>query len=216
MRKLVLFLFTCLSFVFCDRNQKEDPFPCIDGICNTEFVIDSISTPGAKIHPDGYWRVKYQDLNYFTIRGKVSELDSQYVLNGVPLIETSFDSDYWIVFDTIEFKTPMYSYLGWFNNQTLDNPISIGNYIYTIRQLVSMESIFNLAGYEITKNTCLDCPYSSTLFGTHSKYNYYPTQNIFFDDEMAGDTASIFVQVVFNTDVGKREIRDVEMKIIFE
>lgn len=33
---------------------------------------------------------------------------------------------------------------------------------------------------------------------------------------MAGDTASIFIQVLFNTDVGKREVRDVEMKIIFE
>ena len=110
----------------------------------------------------------------------------------------------------------MYSYLGWFNDQTLDNPISIGNYTYTIRQLVSIESLFNLAGYEITKNTCLDCPYSSTLFGTHSKYNYSPSQNIFFDNEMAGDTASIFIQVLFNTDVGKREVRDVEMKIIFE
>ena len=215
MKNIVLITVLSLSFVSCDKQVKW-PYPCVNGICNAEFVIDSISSPGAKLHSDGYWRVKYQNLNYFTIRGQVSELDSHYIVNGVPLIETQYDSDYWIVFDTIQFKTPMYSYLGWFNNQTLDSPISIGNHTYTIRQLVSLESLFNLAGYEITKNTCLDCPYSPTLFGTHSKYNYHPTQNIFFDDEMAGDTASIFIQVLFNNDLGSREVRDVEMKIIFE
>lgn len=66
------------------------------------------------------------------------------------------------------------------------------------------------------KTKSLDCLYSPTIFGTHSKYNYYPTQNIFFDDEMAGDTVSVFIQIVFNTDVGKREVRDEEMKIIVE
>lgn len=33
---------------------------------------------------------------------------------------------------------------------------------------------------------------------------------------MAGDTVSVFIQIVFNTDVGKREVRDEEMKIIVE
>ena len=63
---------------------------------------------------------------------------------------------------------------------------------------------------------CLDCPYTSTLLGTYSKYNYYPTQNIFFDKAMIGDTASIFIQVTFNSDVGIKEIKEKEMKIIFK
>jgi hypothetical protein len=33
---------------------------------------------------------------------------------------------------------------------------------------------------------------------------------------MVGDTASIFIQVLFNSDMGMSETRDIEMKIIFE
>lgn len=216
MRKLVLLVCLVVGLISCERQAKIYPYPCLGGICNTEFAIDTISNVGAYLGADGYWRVKYQGLRYFTIRGVVSELDPHYVINGVPLIETNYDSDYWIVFDSIQFDTPMYSYLGWFNDQTLNTPIPIGNYTYTMRQLNAAGSLFNLAGYEITKHTCLDCPYSPTLFGTHSKYNYHPTQNIFLDDEMIGDTASIFIQVLFNSDTGLNEIHDIEMKIIFE
>jgi len=215
MKNIVLALVLGVGLISCEKSITY-PYPCLDGTCNTEFAIDTISNVGAYLGADGYWRVKYQGLRYFTIRGVVSELDPHYVINGVPLIETNYDSDYWIVFDSIQFDTPMYSYLGWFNDQTLNTPIPIGNYTYTKRQLNAVGSLFNLAGYEITKHTCLDCPYSPTLFGTHSKYNYHPTQNIFLDDEMIGDTASIFIQVLFNSDTGWNETREVEMKIIFE
>jgi len=215
MKNIVLALVLGVGLISCEKSITY-PYPCLDGTCNTEFAIDTISNVGAYLGADGYWRVKYQGLRYFTIRGVVSELDPHYVINGVPLIETNYDSDYWIVFDSIQFDTPMYSYLGWFNDQTLNTPIPIGNYTYTMRQLNAVGSLFNLAGYEITKHTCLDCPYSPTLFGTHSKYNYHPTQNIFLDDEMIGDTASIFIQVLFNSDTGWNETREVEMKIIFE
>ena len=36
----------------------------------------------------------------------------------------------------------------------------------------------------IQKNMCMDCPYTPTLLGTYSKYNYTPRQQIFFDNEM--------------------------------
>ena len=216
MKNIVLLVCLVIGLISCEQQARVYPYPCLDGTCNTEFAIDTISSPGAKLGSDGYWRVRYDGLQYFTIRGVVSELDPYYVINDVPLIQTKYDSDYWIVFDTLQFDTPMYSYLGWFNDQTLNNPIPIGNYTYTIRELNAMGNLFNLAGYEVTKHTCLDCPYSETLFGTKSNYNYHPTQNIFIDDEMVGDTASIFIQVLFNSDMGMSETRDIEMKIIFE
>ena len=44
----------------------------------------------------------------------------------------------------------------------------------------------NIAGYQIQKNFCWECPYAETLLGTYSKYNYNPRQQIFIDNEMVG------------------------------
>ena len=206
---LVVFLLGC-------KKEPTYPFPCTDGTCNTKFYIDTFVTPGAKLDTDGYWKIKYSGLHYFTIRGEISELNPHYVVNKVPMVETKYDSDYWIAFDTIQFKIPTYSYLSWFTNDKLNNPLPVGNKTYSITQLSKMTDLYNLAGYQITKNMCLDCPYTSTLLGTYSKYNYQPTKCILFDDEMVGDTASIFIQVTFNSDQGKREIREKEIKIIFK
>ena len=131
------------------------------------------------------------------------------------MVETKYDSDYWIIFDTIQFSTPMYGYMGWFNDKTLNNPIPIGNHVFTINFLKSITSIFNLAGYTVSRNMCLDCPYSEAMLGSYSKYNYTPTQNIFFDNEMIGDTATIYIQMTFNSDTGPRVIKNHEMKFIF-
>ena len=61
---------------------------------------------------------------------------------------------------------------------------------------------------------CTDCPYSETLVGSYSKYTYTPTQNIFLDNEMIGDTINIFIETTFNTDVGEREIVENNIKVI--
>jgi hypothetical protein len=215
MKKLIPLILSVLVIISC---QKENvyPYPCLDGECKSTFYIDTFSSPSAKLHADGYWRVKYVGLHYFTIRGEVAELNPHYVINNVPLIETRYDSDYWIVFDTLKFKTPMYSYLGWYSDKGLNTPVPIGDTSYSITQLSKMTSFYNLAGYQITKYMCLTCAYSPTLLGSYSKYNYIPTQNFFLDKSMIGDTASIFINVLFNSDAGKSELREKEMKVIFE
>lgn len=216
MKKIVLVI-TVVLFASCKKEPVFPyPYPCLDGQCNSSFWVDTLSNPSSKLGVDGYWRVKYDGLHYFTIKGQLAELDPKYVINKVPLIETRYDSDYWIVFDTLSFKIPTYSYLSWFTNSNLNKPLPIGSKTYTISQLNKLTDLYNLAGYQITKNMCLDCPYTPTLLGTYSKYNYNPTQCFFFDKSMVGDTASIFIQITFNTDNGSRAIKEKEMKIIFE
>jgi hypothetical protein len=105
---------------------------------------------------------------------------------------------------------------GWYSDKGLNTPVPIGDTSYTINQLSKMTSFYNLAGYQITKYMCLTCAYSPTLLGSYSKYNYIPTQNFFLDKSMIGDTASIFINVLFNSDAGKSELREKEMKVIFE
>lgn len=61
--------------------------------------------------------------------------------------------------------------------------------------------------------TPLTFPYQLCV-GTNSRYNYHPTQNILLDNQMIGDTITLFVETVFNTDLGERvEIKN-EYKII--
>jgi hypothetical protein len=74
----------------------------------------------------------------------LSELKPEYVINKIPLIETQYDSDYWIIFDTLSFTVPMYSYMGWFNDKKFNTPISIGNKTYTMSQWKSQSDIYNL------------------------------------------------------------------------
>ena len=216
MKKVKYLIISSLLIVSGCKKENVYPYPCLDGNCNTVFYIDTFVSPGAKLDVDGYWKIKYNGLQYFTIKGELAELNPQYVVNNVPLVETKYDSDYWIAFDSIKFKTPMYSYLSWFSNNSLDKPLPVGTKTYTITQLSKMTDLYNLSGYQITKNMCLNCPYTPTLLGTYSKYNYTPTKCIFFDKQMIGDTASIFIQVTYNCDNGRREIREKEMKIIFK
>jgi hypothetical protein len=212
-----IFALLALIFVFssCEK-QDLRPYPCPDGNCNFTFFVDTIVSPGSYTDSNGYIRVKHVGLNYFTIQGYLEELDPYYVVNEVPLIETQYDSDYWVIFDTISWTLPTYSYMGWFTDRQFQVPFPIGNRTYTLTEVASVMPPLNIVGYAIQKNMCMDCPYTPTLLGTYSKYNYTPRQQIFFDNEIIGDTAQIFVRVLFNNDSGPRVTKDTTFNVIFE
>lgn len=212
------YIFALLSFIFIFSScEKQDlrPYPCPDGDCNFYFEIDT-NLNKTFTDPNNYIHIKYRGLNYFTIRGVLEPLDPRYVVNGVPLIETQYDSDYWVIFDTIQWNIPTFSYMGWFTDRQFQVPFPIGNRTYTLTQIASILPPLNIVGYTIQKNMCMDCPYTPTLLGTYSKYNYTPRQQIFFDNEMIGDTAQIFIRVLFNNDSGPRVTKDTVFNVIFE
>ena len=136
------------------------------------------------------------------------------------------DSDYWVTFGNISFTTPMYGVLGWYSDAGMNSPLPIGDTTYTINELIlNDQSITNLVGYEITPYTCLDCPYSSSLFGVYSRYNLHPTFNIFNLGELKGDTAIFFIEVEYasewrgssNPNSSQAHIKsNTEIKVIFE
>jgi hypothetical protein len=211
---IIILLFVSSFFLHSCTKEKIYP-PSCEGGCDANYTIlyklDTI-----KQNPNGFYEIEWKGLNYFQIKGELSELDPHYVINGVPLVSAGFDSDYWILIDTIRFTTPMYSYLGWFNDNNFNNPISVGNYTYTMVELVENHTPLNIVGYQIPKHFCFECPYAPTLLGTNSRYNYHPTQNILLDNQMIGDTINLFVETVFNTDLGERvEIKN-EYKIIIK
>jgi hypothetical protein len=214
MKKLILpilltFLLGCNQY-----KQKQGTYPCIDGNCQSNFWVSTPST--SKQDANGYWHVKFWGPNYFTIKGSLSPLASDYVINGVPLIETGFDSDYWIFFDTIRYKYPVYQYMGLYSDKQFKNPISIGDRTYTLVDIANQQSPTNIVGYQITPYFCFTCGYTPDLLCVHSKYTYAPQCNVFFSKDMIGDTANIFMRTEFNDDAGEREVRNNQMKIVFE
>lgn len=210
--RLFIYIGLVISLLACSKEEITSPYPCLGGDCNTFFEIDPLVSPGVYEDDNGYWHIEHQGYNYFTIKGNTSELHPDYVVNDVPLIETIFDSNYWVWIDSITFTVPLYSVLSYFTDGNFNNPIPIDNLTYTIEDMANIHPPLNIVGYSINPNQCFDCPYSETLIGTYSKYNYTPQQQIFFDNEMVGDTATVFIKTVFNSEI---EIEK-EFNIIFE
>jgi hypothetical protein len=218
MKKIILFALLSISLFSCVKPEDEEekgPYPCLNGNCEGFFYI---SGPGEdSIDLNGYHHIKYIGLNYFTIRGELSELIPKYVINEVPLIEVGFDSDYFVLFDTVRYRYPVYSFLGLYTDKRFKDPIPVGTRTYTMAGLSDFMSPTNIVGYQIPKKfTGWEKPYARTILAVYSKYTYQPGINIFLDDEMIGDTATIFMRVVFNSDFGRQEIKNYEMKVIFE
>ena len=215
MKKLIIF--SLVSFFWaCSPEELPSPYPCINGDCEAEFTINPLSQPNAYQDMNGYWHIQHMGINYFTIDGELDRLHDDYVINGVPLVEVGYDSDYWVWIENLQFTVPLYSFLGYFTGGGYENPIPVGNLEYTLNDMAANHPPLNIVGYQINKNQCMDCPYSQTLLGTYSKYTYSPKQNIFFDDEMVGDTAKVFMKATWNSDIGERVVKEYNMNIIFE
>ena len=211
MNKFLLIL--GFSFLLASCSEEEIiTYPCLGGDCDNEFWIDTNVNPGSYLDEDGYWHVPHSGANYLTIEGQLSILSNDYLINGIPQLETVYDSNYWVWIDSITFTIPLYSLLGYFVNGDWNNTIPIGNLTYTLTEMANNHPPLNIVGYSINSNQCFDCPYSETLLGTYSKYNYNPRQQIFFDNEMVGDTAKVFIQTRYPEDI----IIEKQINLIFE
>ena len=205
MKKLIIFSLVSL-FWACSPEELISPYPCLSGDCESFFEIDPLVSPGVYQDDNGYFHIEHQGYNYFTIKGQLDELHPDYVVNEVPLVETLFDSDYWVWIDGITFTVPLYSVLGYFTGGGFINPIPIGNLTYTIEDMANNHPPLNIAGYSYNPNSDIQS------LGTYSKYNYTPQQQIFFDNQMVGDTAKIFIKTIFPNNIEVEK----EFKIIFE
>ncbi len=119
MRRLIFISIIALLLSCQKQEADEGTYPCVDGNCEATFEI-----PGDSVDANGYHHVKFKGYNYFQVKGKLDELNSEYVINGVPLIEAGFDSDYWVLFDTIGYRYPVYSFLGLYTDKHCRIPIA--------------------------------------------------------------------------------------------
>jgi len=215
LRKLILAVGVS-SLLACSPGELPTPYPCLDGKCDAIFKIDPLVSPGVYQDVNSYWHIEYWGPQYFTIMGELDELNPQYVVNNIPLVETQYDSDYWIAFGALSFKIPIYSVLSWFSDKNYNNPIPIGNLEYTLTDLAKIQPPLNIAGYQIQKNFCWECPYAQSALGTYSKYTYNPRQQFFLDKHMVGDTLNVMVKTTFNKDMGEIIVVEKQFKIIID
>lgn len=176
---------------------EESTSVCVDGTCDAAFRIDTQVNPGSYQDSDGVWHIKYSGNNYFTVKGITDKLNSENIVNGTPLIETGFDSDFFFTPENIQWTYPVYSFLGLFINNTLTTAIPYGYQTLTLPQILNNTSVTNVVGYEMTSHTSFNKPYSPTLLSVYSKYNYTPQRNMVFLPSFVGREATIYIRVIW-------------------
>ena len=98
------------------------------------------------------------------------------------------------------------------NSSFLKQPKKVRWHVYHKQYYQFYEDIaqiappLNIVGYTYNSG---DSVYD---LGTYSRYNYTPQQQIFFDNQMVGDTAKVFIETIFRDDVKVNK----EFKIIFD
>lgn len=213
MKKIITLSIILLTLISCSVETSSSQV-CQDGSCDAEFWIDTNVSPGSYLDTQGIWHVEYNGSRYFTLKGSVDQLMPDYVINGVPLIETGFDSNFFFTTDNVQWTYPVYSFLGLFSNNTLTKAIPYGYVTRTIPQIQSSGiDITNLVGYQITKVTTFNKPYSPDLLSTYSKYNYTPKQQMVYLPSFVGKTADIYVKVAWGEGIEKHEYK---IQVIFE
>lgn len=210
-----LFLALVSLFIFSCTPDEIRQDVCLNGDCGAEFWIDTLGHPGTYKDANDVWHIKHVNLDYFTIKGKINQLDPHYVINGIPLVETGFDSNFFYTLGNVIWTYPTYSFLGLWSSSQMDTPIPYGTASYTFPQLIEQTTILNLAGYEIQHNPHVNVnhPAYQGYFATYSKYTYTPQQSMVFFDDFEGMTASIYIEVTLGEN---KETITKEIKISFE
>lgn len=212
--KKILILGLSLILLSCTAPAVEQRV-CLDGKGVINFTIDTTGHPGTYRDDRGVWHIKHAGLNYFTIKGTTAQLDPHYVINGVPLVETGFDSNFFYTAGNVIWTYPVYSFLGLYSSSQMNTPIPYGTATYTFPELVKRTTVMNLAGYEIQHNRNVDVntPAYSRYFATYSKYTYTPQQSMVFFKDFEGKSASIYISVTY----GENKLTvSQEIKVSFE
>jgi hypothetical protein len=212
--KNLFVLVVLLLLASCSKPELE-PNVCLNGDSSASFYIDVTGHPGTYKDTQGVWHIKHAGLNYFTVKGTTAQLDPHYVINGVPLVTTSFDSNFFYTLGNVIWTYPVYSYHGLYSSSQMNTPIPYGTATYTFPQLIQQVTIENLAGYEIQHNPAVNVysPAYQTYFSTNSNYTYTPQQSMPFFSDFEGMEATIYIQVGY----GEGKVTtDVALKIKFE
>ena len=203
-----IFLYSCNTDDYISLN------PCINDNCEYTVNIDKVVNPDYYLDENGFHHIVFNGLKYFTIETNMSPLKEEHVINGTPMVEVRYDSDKWVVFDSISFTIPTYSYLGVFKDKSFENPIPVGDTTITLTNMDFPP--FNIVGYSINENINLDNPYTDLSLGVKNKYDYNSRRMIHIDEYLVGDTVNIVMELQWNIDIGTTVVKEHKLKVIIE
>jgi hypothetical protein len=183
--KMITFILALVTLMSCSKEPVTYPAPCED--CTLTLQVDTIVSPGSWKDANDYWHVKLNGHKYFTMESQMSDIHSRYDINSVPLVAVDWDSDYWVMFDSIGFKFKLFSPFGYVTGD--GTRIPIGDTIITLK--VNSQPT-NIIGYVHSTNR---------TGGVETRYSTYARKQIIFTKEMVGDTATIFAKAIWNTDM---------------
>jgi hypothetical protein len=211
MKILQTFFILVILFSSCVK-EKVWPYPCLERPCVNNIVIDPRLQPNTYVDENDYHHIEWRGIKYFTLMSDMSDLHPSYLINGVPMVAVGYDSDTWVLFDTLTFHVPMYNILG--NTDSYNNPISVGNDTISLIDLAQLHAPLNIVGYQINKAACFICPVSP--IGTSTLYSYKPRQQIYLRQNMVGDTIQISTTSWWNVDKGPRVQQEVIFNIVVD
>ena len=218
MKKLYI-ISAILFLAACSKEEILEGDVCLTGDCEAVFYIDTTLQPDLYQDDNGYYHINYWGPNYFTIKGNLDTLVEKNVVNGIPLTETRFDSDYWMAINGLTFTVPLYEPFGFFYDDTFTDPVPVGDTVIKFCDISKYGEVLNIAGYSYNDNVCGTCPWSDIIMGSYSKNTYTPQQQFFLNETMVGDTLKIFIKTDFNYDTyttGESEVADYEFNIIVD
>lgn len=196
-----MFILALLALLGCSKANDPVPAPCTD--CTLTVTVDTIVSPGSWKDANDYWHVKLNGIKYFTMESRMSEVHERYTVNNVPLVAIDWDSDYWVMFDSLGFKFQLFSPFGYVTGA--GTRIPVGDTVITLK--VNSQPT-NIIGYVHSPNR---------TGGVETRYSSYARKQIIFTKEMVGDTAIVFTRGIWNTDyIGPKVERVSQHCIIFE
>ena len=174
------------------------PPACPNG-CDTEVWVDNLAQPNAYEDENGYTHIEFRGPSYFTAKMQVSDVDPEYRINNIPLVQVEWDSDYWMILENLQLAVSYYRPFGMWT-QGFSQPLAYLNTVITLADAVGLYGMTNAVGYSIDDNTCLDCPYTENLYGirTQVNENTLTTQkSVILNQDMVGDTLTIYTKATF-------------------
>jgi len=193
------------------------PPACPEG-CDSEIWIDNLTQPDAYVDDNGYTHLFYNGGNYFTVKMRVADVDPEYRVNGIPLVQVEWDSDYWMILENLQLSVSYYRPFGLWT-QGFSQPLAYMNTTITLRDAAGLYGMTNAVGYAIDNETCLDCPYSESLYGIRTQVNeddLMTQKSILINRDMIGDTLTVYTKAkyAYTNQYGRSETVKDSIKLI--
>ena len=185
MKNNMILVLALLSLFGCKKDEVTEPAPCTE--CTMQVQVDTMVSPGSWKDANDYWHVPYNGYNYFTMEARMDDINDKYKVNDVPLVAVDWDSDYWVIFDSIGFKFKLFSPFGYVTGD--GTRIPVGDTVITLR--VNSQPT-NIVGYVHSPNRS---------GGIETRYSTYTRKMILFTKDLIGDTAIIYTKGIWNTDI---------------